>query len=103
MLLLSLCVFTFLKYTISVQSQPPIQMQPYIWRNQFLLSLRNKMLKTLLALDYRKYKNKFLAFRDKSADIYKLCFTKLCVSSCEYESLAEDEKMFIETIVSLYL
>jgi len=102
LLLLTACVFTFLKYTISVQS-PSIQITPHIWRGQFLLSFRNKMLKTLLALDYKKYKTKFLAFRDKSKDIYKLCFTKWCVYSCEYESLADDEKMFIETVVGLCL
>jgi len=65
------------------------------------LVIRNKMLKMLLALDYRKMKDHFIVIKEKGKEVYNLCFLKYCVYSCEYQNLKDDEKLIIETVTSL--
>ena len=86
----------FLLYT---KNTYPISIRNVHYRHLRLV-VRNRMLKMLLALDYKKIKYHFMVIKEKGKHIYDICFLKYCVYSCEYENLTEDEKLIIETVTS---
>jgi len=97
LLFIFLFLLSYMKYTSSVS-----RMYSYNSNNLGLI-IRNKALKLLLSLDYKKYKNQFLMIQHKRDTIYNTCFLNYCVCYCTYESLSEEDKTIIETIISMSL
>jgi len=87
-------------FLLCTKNAYPISSNRNAHRNLRLV-IRNRMLKMLLALDYKKIKYHFIVIKEKSKHIYDICFLKYCVYSCEYENLTEGEKLIIETVTSM--
>lgn len=96
LLFIFLFLLSYMKCTTSIS-------KTYSYSNNLGLMIRNRALKLLLSLDYKKYKNQFLMIQYKRDIIYNTCFLNYCICYCTYESLTEEDKTIIETIISMSL
>ena len=97
LLFMFLFILSYMKYMTCIS-----KMTSYNSNNLGLI-IRNRALKLLLSLDYKNIKNQFMIIQYKRDTIYNTCFLNYCVYYCTYESLSEEDKTIIETIISMSL